>query len=413
MIKPDIQQTLGGFIFTWDDHKIRVNVGRIKQHKDNRLTAWLIFVNTASTEGGLIHQCELNFAASSSQNTLANTLEKKNNKPPWDIIIEQVRYYVIDSVRQGEPVETISTGSADILPITYLVHPLLPEGQPTILFGEPGAGKSRIANLLYICLALPWWDNPLGLTVPDNPVVPLILDWETDRNTTLWRIKAMVEGMELPMIDVHYRRCLTRIADDLDQIKLAIEKVGANCLIIDSLAAACGGELMKPETAEEFFTAVRQLNMTTFIIAQTQKDPELRRKSILGSTIFEYYARSIWEIKKSQTAGEDEMHVALMHTKANESKHHKSLNYRFFFNEDHITVSTEKMTDVADFSGNVPLKERIRLELMHGPLTAKELSENLEQSASYLSKTLSLMKSDKNLRNRVVNLGENKWGLAA
>ena len=407
MKKPEITDRLGGYNFTWKEEKVEVSVTRLKQHRDNRVTGWVVFSRVGAEGLGLIHQAELNFAASQSQSTLANMLAKKDDKTAWDTIVEQVRYYILDRMRQGEPVEVVSTASADIIPATYLVHPLLPEHQPTILFGEPGVGKSRVSNLLYICLSLPWHDNPLGLTVPDRPVRPLILDWETDKDTTVWRIKALVEGMNLGAIDVNYRRGLAPLADDIEQIQVSIEKTKAQVLIIDSLAAACGGELMKPETAQEFFYAVRKLNMTTFIIAQTQKDPELRKKSILGSTIFEYYARSVWEIKKAQATGEDEMHVALMHRKANESKLHKSLSYRFFFNENYITVSSERMQDVPEFNQNVPLKLRIREALSHGALTAKDISENIEASASTVSKTLSIMKRDK----QVISLPDNKWGL--
>jgi archaellum biogenesis ATPase FlaH len=409
MSKPDIVEKVGGFEMTWPEHKVKVSVTRIKEHRDNRVTGWLMFTSTAAKGVGLIHQCELNFASSQTQRTLANVLVDKKEGIPWDEIIEQCRYYILDRVRQGEPVEVISTTSADITPPTYLIYPILPKGQPTIAFGEPGVGKSRMANLLYVCLTLPWHDNPLGLIVPDVPMRPLILDWETDRNTTASRIKALVEGMNLGAIDVNYRRCLARMSDDLDQIQLAIDKVKADCLIIDSLTAACGGELMKPETAEDFFAAIRKLNMTSFIIGQTQKDPELRSKSILGSTIFEYYARSIWEIKAAQTAGEDEMHVALIHRKANESKRHRSLAYRFYFNEDHITVSTADMTDIPEFNRDVPLRVRIRETLSHGALTAAEIAENIDAKAGTVSKTLSQMKK----QGSVISLPDNKWGLPA
>lgn len=409
MSKPNIEEKVGGYDMTWPDAKIKVSVTRIKQHRDNRVTGWLMFTDTGAKGAGLIHQCELNFASSQTHRSLVNMLTEKDEKAPWDEILEQCRYYILDRTRQGEPVEVISTASEDITPPTYLIYPILPKDQPTIIYGEPGVGKSRVANLLYICLTLPWHDNPLGLVVPDIPMRPLILDWETDRNTTASRIRAIVEGMGLGPIDINYRRCLVRISDDLEQIQLAIDKVKANCLIVDSLTAACGGELMKPETAEDFFTAIRKLKMTAFIIGQTQKDPDLHRKTVLGSTIFEYYSRSLWEIKKAQTAGEDEMHVALIHRKANESKLHKSLTYRFYFNEDHITVSREDMADIPEFNRDVPLRVRIRESLSHSALTAKDLADNIDAKAGTVSKTLSDMKR----KGSVISLPDNKWGLPA
>lgn len=411
-MKPKIEERIGGFDFTWTDKSIKISVTRLKQHHDNRITGWVMITTTKpkTPEGkGLLHQAEFNFASSQTMKQLVNFMTGKGGVEDWDDTIEQLRYYILDKVRQGEPVMSLTTDSTDITPPTYLVYPILPRGQPTILFGLPGVGKSYISLIIYICLLLPWYDNPLGLRVPDRPIRPLLLDYESDYNTTLWRAKRLQEGMGLPPFEVNYRRCFTRLADDIEQIKLTMDQVKAECLIIDSLAAASGGDLLKAEMALEVFSAIRQLNTTSFIIAQTQKDPELKKRTIFGSHIYEYYSRSIWEGKAAQIPGEDDIHIALHHTKSNESKRFETLGYRFFFNESKTIVNLENVKDVPEFREDMSTQDKVFLALQElGKASVETIAEAAGVTESSTKVTLSRLKK----RNKVINFrDEHTWGV--
>lgn len=408
MSKPQIDERIGGYDFTWEAEKVKISVTRIKEHRDNRVTIWLVISSTKTKGASLLHQAEFNLASSRTMKELVNFMGDKYDAP-WDTIIEQLRFYILERVRQGEPVMALSTEDADIEPPTYLVNPLLPEHQPTIMFGDPGVGKSYISLLIYICLLLPWHDNPFGLTVPDHSFRPLILDYETDHKTALWRLRCLQEGMGLPPLTLYYRRCYIRIADDLEQIQVAMDEVNTECLIIDSLAQACGGDLLKADIAGDFFSALRKLNTTSFIIAQNQKDPELKKKSIFGSAIYEYYSRSIWEAKKAQTAGEDEIHIALHHRKSNESKLYKPTGYRFYFNEDKTTITRESLKDVPEFRQEMKTQDKVFYTLQElGRADTATIAEAGEFTEAQVKASLSRLKD----KNKVINFKEDHtWGI--
>lgn len=408
MSNPEVAEKIGGYELSWKEEKLRIPVTRIRQHRDNRVTGWLMIISTSGKEK-LLHQCELNFASTQTQKTLAKSLTERYGKYKWDDIIEQLRYYILERVRKGEPVQSLMTEDAPSGSLPYLVYPILPQGQATVMYGEPGVGKSWMALIIYISLLLPWHDNPLGLKVPDHSTRSLIIDYETEYDIALRRARKLQEGMGLPPFELYYRRCINTVPDDIEQIQIALEEVGAECLIVDSLASASGGDLLSAEVAGSYFSALRRLNVTSFTIGQTQKDPDKKRKTIFGSTIYEYYSRSIWEAKKSQTVGEDEIHVAIHHRKANESKLHHSLGYRLYFNEDKTMVFSEDIRKVPEFHADMSLRARITEELAHGPLTAKEIADNIDGNSGTISKTLSNMKH----RKEVVKLSSNKWGLAA
>lgn len=408
MDNPELKDILSGYELAWSDIKLRITVTKLKQHRDNRITGWLMIFSTKEAKERLLHQAELNFASTQTQKSLANSLRDRFEGYEWDDIVEALRYFILERVRQGEPVIQSSSDDEDIEPPTYLIHPIIPENQPTVIFGEPGAGKSRMAQILYIVLTLPWYNNPLGLVAPPRPIRPLILDYESDEDTVKWRMKCLQLGLDLPPIPINYRRCIIPIADDIEAIQEAMAKVDAEALIIDSIAAAVGGDLLDIPSATRFFTAIRQIKTTALCIGQTQKDPKTKKKTIYGAGIFEYYSRSIWECRKSQSQGENEMHIALHHRKANEDMLHRTFAYHLYFNESKTTVSLERAQDVPEFAQDLPIKPRMLEELGHGPLTAKELAENLDVSNSLISKYLTLMKGEK----KVVKLAENRWGKA-
>ena len=70
---------------------------------------------------------------------------------------------------------------------------------------------------------------------------------------------------------------------------------------------------MKTEPALRVFAALRYLSRTSLIIAQTSKNDE-GKKSMFGSTYFQYYSRNIFELKKSvDVCDKDETKVAFFH----------------------------------------------------------------------------------------------------
>ena len=407
MSEPKVEQSPGRLSFLWGEEQIKIEVTRFKLNsKAGSETGEICILSTLAEHGQapLLHESRLNFNSLQARNTLVKSLTAEIPDYPWDIIIKQLAHQTLKLMRQGEPVVRIST-TDEIKPTEYLLHPIIPLNQPTVIFGDGGIGKSYLALLFHICTLLPWGDNPLGLTSGDKSTKGLILDWETDKLTVAWRLKCLEKGLGLPVLEVNYRPCSHAFADDLEQIQEAILEVGAQFVIIDSLAGACGGDLTASEPATRFYNALRQLKTTSLIIAHNPKGEG--KKSIYGSAIFEHRARSVWECRGSQEPGEDELKVGVFHRKANMSRLYPSMGFKIRFHDDSTEVTRQDIKDVAALREGMAASARIYDLLREGPATTKEVSEELGLTQDYARVALNRMLTKK----QVVKLTSNKWWL--
>ena len=95
----------------------------------------------------------------------------------------------------------------------------------------------------------------------------LYLDWETDFHDLIMRAKYLQRGHpNLAHTRVRYRRNTLPLAEDLSAIQKAVAEHDIRFVVVDSLAAACGGDLSNPETAIRFFTALRSLRVGSLIL---------------------------------------------------------------------------------------------------------------------------------------------------
>lgn len=412
---PKIKEVIGGYELLWTDINIMVCVTKIKQHRDNRITGWIRIIQTINGTNILLHQADLNFASTQTQRGLANSLteryetsKEEKQQINWHDIIEQVRYYILEIVREGEPVLTWMSDEEGAVPPRFLVHPIMPQGEPTIIYGDPGCGKSSTAQIVYMCLQVPWRNNPLGFMVPEEPVITLYLDWESNPDRIKWRFKKYQQGMGIPPFPIHYRRCYLPLPDDIEQIKVKMNEVGAQAIVIDSLAQAAGGKFLEGDVATNFFQGLGQLKTSAFIIGQNQKDPDNKTKSILGSGIYQYYSRSIWEARKSQDPGENELHVALYHRKANETMLFRPISFRLYFNEEKTIIYNERTRDVPEFRANMKTRDRVLIAVQElGRASKSEIAEDAGITESQAGPALSRLK----MEGKVINFREdNTWG---
>ncbi len=175
-----------------------------------------------------------------------------------------------------------------------------------------------------------------------------------------------------------YRRCSSPLADDLEQIKQAIDEYKATCLFIDSLGLACGGDLNSAEPALRFFAALRQFKITSVILAHTARNTDSNNKHIYGSMFFEAQSRNVWELVKSND-DEDSIVIGLYHKKPPPfGKLHKPLGYKFTFDNDNNKTYFEynDPKSVDELLERMGTNTKIIEALKYGPLTPKELEES-------------------------------------
>ena len=403
---PSVTENALGYKFDWSDEQITILVNRLKQHNDGRLNGEIVITTAAPGYEPHLHQAAFNFTSSGARGKLAKDMKTRLDLD-WDSILEQLSVLTLRRFRAGTPVETIWPATEEIKPPAYLVDPLVIQHYPSIIFGDPSSGKSTLAQMMICLLTLPWWDNPLGLTVTNKSHECIVFDYETDRDTVSWQLACIIRGMGLPEFGFHYRRCFLPLADDIDEALKAIESTNAKVIIIDSLGPACGGELNEAKPALALFGALRRLNRTAFILAHNSKSTEGKGKSIYGSIFFLALARSVWEIKKVQSADADEIEVGLFHRKPPPfAKLHKPLGFKFSFDGDKTVINVQDPKTVDEFLQQMGTQQRIYELLKSGAMSPKEISENLEISSGDVRTTLFRMKS----KNKVIKIGEN-YGL--
>lgn len=406
---PSIDGRGSTYTLVWTQEQLQIVVSQIHAHKDGRVTSELL-ITTSREDYDYPHllQTSFNLTAARSRSELAKKLATKYdqiNQEEFDTILEQLCLRVLEKFRAGEEVVELWSGE-DIVAPSYKLAPLIAENKANILFGDPGSGKSTLALSFAIILQLPWTDNPFGLEPKQSKV--LYLDWETDHADMSYVLNALIRGLALPMFYVNYRRCFTRLADDIEPIRKICEENQIDTIIIDSAGLACGGDLNLTEPVTMFFTALRSLSVTSIIVHHTTKEGK-RKKTPFGSTYFTVQSRTIYEVKGSQEADSNVLHVGLFHYKKNIGGKIKPMGFRFTYEGNTIKVEPEDVKDVPGFVSEFPLSIQIKGELTSGMKTIIELAEILDKTQQTVGTTLRRMAE----RNQVVKIDKHYWGLLA
>jgi len=359
------------FVFNWPEYELQAQVSRIHANHE-KTTCQLLFTTTNKDSNPHLLQTNFNLTSKRSRSELAKEMVP-TYKPvsiDWKKLLEYLSVKALREFERGEPVIEVSSFD-EVGKIEYLLDPVIPKDKPTVLFGDPGSGKSQIVSIFAVIMAFPWYDNPMRLIAPPKPCRPLFLDYEADPDDTRRFLKKLDEGMGIGAISLFYRRCSLPIVDDLESIMSHIEEVKADCLIIDSMSLACGGDLNRMDVATAYFRALRQLHMTTISLAHTSKDRENQNKTILGSVLFEAGARSVWEVRGNED--DSALNIGLFHRKANLSAKSRPLGYRINYSPEAITVEWYDPKSVPEFVSRMNTNTQITQMLKAGKLSTIEL----------------------------------------
>ncbi len=412
MIEPVVIPTASGVSLYWPSPwDLTIAASRIVEHKDKRVTAELRLSTGDGESRSLLHQSQLNLLAPRSRKDIIDTVKARHasmDDSDWASVMEQACFLILEHTRQGEPAVDIGIDE-DYPQPTFLLWPFLFEKMPTVLYGPGGSGKSFLGLLMAMAVSLPWKYNPLGFVAPDEPVKSLYLDYETERNEIGYRLKSIAKGMGMNAGRIKYRRCSSRLADDIESIKQLIESNNIGFIVVDSLGKACGGDLKESEPAIAMFSALRQLEVTSLLITHMAKgnSEKGRESSPYGTTYFKDYGRSVWEIQTVQEVNEDTIDVGLFHKKVNSSKKLGPFGYRIAFNDDKVTFKSRDVSDMNSLADRVPLPARIMglFRRKNCKMLTGEIATELEAKEETVRRTLNRMKE----KGQVDKWGE-LWG---
>jgi archaellum biogenesis ATPase FlaH len=359
MSKPIITEGLNYYDLEWTDEQVKIRAGRFME-KDDGLKGEVTITTTSSEVPAHLHQAQFNFSSTTTRTRLANDLKKRIDIS-WDNILEQLCVHVLKQYRRGENVVTLWNTTVG-KPPEYLLHPLILKNEVNMIFGEGGAGKSYLSLFLAAVATQGVMDNPLNITPLQSGevIVPMLLDWETHPDIIQWRWKMVLNGLGLADQEVGllYRQCALSLVEDLEQIQNNIQDCGANFVIIDSVGAASKGDINKQEVATELMNAARRLKTTILLIHHTSKDLQ-GKKTPFGSVYFQNASRSIFEVRKTQSEGEDKTTIAIQHTKYNYSKKAIPLGAEIVFSDEQTIFKAIDVKEVPEFQDLLPADVRL------------------------------------------------------
>jgi hypothetical protein len=411
-VTPEVRRAAGTIEITWAAQRVQAVVSRMHSSTGGGVNSEVAFKRVREDGSvGHLEVCSLNLLSSPTKHSLAKKLDDLYNLEKvgatWTILVEQMAVLALKAIREGDPLQELSTNLPATPPV-YLLDPLLQQGQHTVIFGLGGTGKSYLAMMLGITVALPYVDNHLGLWPGKVPRRVLYLDWETSYDALQWRLHKIAAGMGLPDVKLDYRRCALPLAADIEAIASAVIKTDAKLVIVDSLGPATDGDLNKPEAALDLFRALRQLgnDVTSLLIAHTAKgngnDPKAE-KTIFGSAFFTNAARKVYELKGDPEAADDTIQVAVMDRKSNDTARAKPWGLTINFGEESTRFTRTEVASMGLLAENLSYSQRItHLLKTTGKTTAIEMIEELGIEKDALWPALSRMKQ----RGQVVKLGD-------
>lgn len=388
MSQPILAHSLDGYAFTWPDLPVQVSISRIRESKTGTYAELLAsYTNGSGKAKTLAHQ-SINLLTTKS--ALIKDLTKRF-EAPWDSLIEQVCQATLRSIRQGEPVESL-TPAAEDQPAWFVLNPLLYQHNPTVLYGPGDSMKSFLA--LYCGLLLSSGLCGPNLRVAPTPWKVLFLDWEMSAQDVRGRVKLLQTGDPRLTGTPDYRRCFRPLADDLDELKKVIGAGQYDILILDSLAMAAGGqELERADSAIRFNAALRSIGCTSLIIGHTPKPQEdQKERSLYGSVFFHNLCRVSWECRREGDT------LALYQKKNNLGPKHPPLGFTLTVDEDRALITEANLMEDPVLAQGLPLKDRMKAALIEQPgQTVKELALMLESKEASVRTLLNRYKQTFNV----------------
>ncbi len=404
--EPQVQRTGDDFLFIWPSG---ITIAVMMLHETTDGVHGEVSVEIA---GGRVDWGRLSLASRSQRRDLVRKLEDLRRGFSWDQALETVCYEVTQQYRTGEPVVALQPVEH---PQQNLIAKLLPEGDPTVLFAPPDAGKGWVALLCAISLST---GKPLpGGLQPQRRASTLYLDWEWTQQAHERRLKRLAAGLDAQELDgIFYRRMTRPLADDVAFLRREIQRLDVGFIVLDSYFLAAGVEPYSPDAAGRLFAALRALGpVTSLILTHTSWEQTERTAGHgrpIGTVQVRGQARSEWELRRVEDDEDDTLTIGLYHTKVNDGRKHAPIGLRFEFTDGLVRLRAHEVADEPDLASRMSLADRIQAALRSGARTIEKLADDIEAKPQSVARVLRRLRK----AGKVVVLDESLekqslWGL--
>lgn len=364
---------------------------RAERYDDDGYAELSFFLKNETGEN-LLLPAKVNLLSIPTMNSVVKRLERNSTEIPWPDILTYVAGKTMEYARRGEPVKDVGK-KPETMKVEYQLSPILEKNEPTTIYSPGGYAKSYLAA--YIACVVQF--NCKGITDSHNCWLPtagnvLYLDWESSSQDHERRVWAIKQGLGINTEETFsYLFCHQPLVADIYNIQRKIAERKIALLIVDSQMAAEGYGANPSQVSSQYYNALRSLHCTSLTLdhvskAEWGKLADADSLGPYGSVVKFNRSRSQFEIKKSQTAGEDFMELALIHRKHNEGRLLKPIGIRIDFHNNtdgELEKVTFKACDISDnpqLSKVQTLKDRLIGILEGGSMAVKELAEETGKS---------------------------------
>jgi len=370
--KPELEDNgRGALTFRWPRQNIEATISHLAQIKTGEISCFIRV--TSSLFGGVVlPRTHLNLSAARSVATVANSLDRRTNeayewRPMLDYIIEMCEL----KLTEGRPATWLGYSPQISEPVS-LFAPYVYADETTLISADGGTGKTTFLTACLLSYATGAEIIP-GLTVP-NSGPALFLDWEGNETVHSQLVARLLAGAGLKTPEaLLYMRCRSRLSDQVEHIHRTVDEYGIKVAGIDSVSWACGGDAESMETVSQYERALSDIGIATLNAAHTAKHSDQNKP--FGSVFWHNMARSSWQMRQTREKP-GEVHIVLLHRKANYRTRHEPLAYRVTFTDNAISFVQESAGSF--FEEELGLTERIKGFLLSEPnKTAAEVAESL------------------------------------
>ena len=127
------------------------------------------------------------------------------------------------------------------------------------------------------------------------------MDWEADKETFAERLYALTAGADIdPGAHLAYREMRIPLTDAAPGLADEVRSGKFGAVIVDSMSASVGGDLIDASTVNAFYDAVRLLGVPCLVLAhKSAESAKNRSKRFFGSIMSENRVRLAWNAEKS------------------------------------------------------------------------------------------------------------------